>query len=84
MSPLENDLLQFNQFAETQIAKGGGNQSLDELYALWRIKNPSQSVQDDVAQVIRDGEADVQSREYRPLDEFMDGFRKKHDVTQDA
>jgi hypothetical protein len=38
--PTQQQIDSFHEFASTQIASGGQDLSVDELYLLWRAKNP--------------------------------------------
>lgn len=39
--PTKQQIDSFYQFATSQIDNGGGELSMDELYCLWRSKNPA-------------------------------------------
>ncbi|MGY8768784.1 MAG: hypothetical protein ACKVH8_10215 [Pirellulales bacterium] len=80
MAISQNQLDQFHQFATELISEREVGFSLPELFDLWRIKNPATEEQVDVKKIIRQGEADVQSENYRSLDAFMNDFRDKYQV----
>lgn len=42
MSTAERDLNRFNEYARRQIAAGGDELSLDELFDQWRLENPTE------------------------------------------
>jgi len=37
----QDQIESFHQFAITQLSNGGANLTMDELYSLWRIRNPT-------------------------------------------
>jgi hypothetical protein len=41
MTTTAKELDSFNRFARTRLGSGEGEPSLDELFDLWRIENPS-------------------------------------------
>lgn len=84
MSTTQDQLDSFHRFASEKLNNGGSEMSLQELYRLWRIENPSTDERAAVADIISQGDADIESGNYRPLDEFMDEFRSKNDIPQDA
>ena len=43
MATTANELVKFTQFAKGHLDRGGSEPSLDELFDLWRIENPSKS-----------------------------------------
>jgi len=44
MSTTARELESFTQFAKVRLAAGDAQPSLDELFDLWRIENPSDAV----------------------------------------
>lgn len=38
--PTKEQIDSFHEFASLQIANGGAELSMDQLYCLWRVKNP--------------------------------------------
>lgn len=39
--PTKEQIDSFHEFALSQIANGGADLSMDQLYCLWRVKNPT-------------------------------------------
>ena len=44
MATVEHDLEQFMQFVQNRLGAGDADASLDELFDLWRLENPSEDV----------------------------------------
>lgn len=45
MTTIERELQSFTEFARERLASAGTHLSLDELFDIWRIKNPSDELQ---------------------------------------
>ena len=81
MGNTHQDIESFAQFAR---AKSGGELSIEQLFALWRLENPTPTEQSEIREAIRHGLAEADAGVGRPIDEFMDEFRAKHDIPTDA
>ncbi len=79
MAMTHDDLHSFNQFAFARL-KDGDAESLEELVSEWRAVRHREQVN----AAIQRGIADVDAERTRPLDEFWDEFRKKHNISPDA
>ncbi len=84
MSITQEELDNFHRFASDKLADGGADLSWPELVELWTLEHPSPAEQAEVNDIIRQGDADIQSGNYRSVDDFMDEFRRKHNIPADA
>ncbi len=70
----------FHGFATEKLGNGASDLSIDELYELWRLENPTPEEQDDIHASIRRGLADVEAGRYEPAEEVMSRLREKHGI----
>ena len=49
----------FHRFATSEIENGGGDWSMDELYALWKAKNPTQAELAESVAAVKAAHADL-------------------------
>ena len=61
--PTTTRLEGFYQFASSQIAGGGAELSMDELYCLWRAKNPAQAEIAESVAALRAAHAEMEAGE---------------------
>ena len=80
MSVTQQQIDSFHGFATEKLDNGGSNLSIDELYELRRLENPTQEEQADVHASIRRGLADVEADRYAPAEEVMSRLREKHGI----
>jgi hypothetical protein len=84
MAITQNELDDFHRFASQRLGNGGGELSLPELVDLWMLEHPSTAEQAEVKEIVRQGNADIESGNYRSIDQFMDDFRTKHNIPADS
>ncbi len=84
MAITQEELDTFHRFASDKLADGRADLSWPELVELWTLEHPSPAEQAEVNEIIRQGDADIQSGNYRSVDDFMDEFRRKHNIPADA
>ncbi len=84
MPMTQEHLDSFHRFASDRLDNGDSELTMPELLKLWALENPSNRERAEVAEIIRQGDADIEAGNYRTLDEFMDEFRAKNDIPQDA
>lgn len=84
MAITQNELDDFHRFASQRLGNGGGELSLPELVDLWMLEHPSAAEQAEVKEIVRQGNADIESGNYRTIDQFMDDFRRKHNIPADS
>jgi len=76
----QSDLDSFHAFASEKLRNGGGAMSLEEIVAAWRAERELQEANAG----IRRGLSEVESGQHRPLDDFMDEFRRQHNISPEA
>ena len=71
MATVEEELDRFNEFARRQLSSSGAGLSLDELFDLWRLENPSgEQYAENVAAInaairdFRNGDCGTSAREH--------------------
>jgi hypothetical protein len=77
MAITQNELDDFHRFASQRLGNGGGELSLPELVDLWMLEHPSTAEQAEVKEIVRQGNADIESGNYRSIDQFMDDFSQE-------
>jgi len=83
--PLTQDQLDsFHRYATEKINNGGSDMTMRELLQLWALENPSDEERAEVAEIIRQGDKDIEAGNFKTLDDFMVGFRAKNNIPQDA
>ena len=60
----------FHRFALKKLQNGGA-ESIEELFDLWRIENPTPDDEAEIHAAIRQGLADIKSGRGRPADEVL-------------
>ena len=84
MAITQRELDGCHRYASQRLASGSGDKSLPELVDLWMLEHPSAAEQAEVKEVVRQGNADIESGNYRTIDQFMDEFRRKHNIPADS
>ncbi len=84
MVTTEQELLSFVEFARKELQGGNSDQSIEELFALWRSQYPTSDDRAEALAIIQQGDADIASGNYRTLDEFINEFRTLHSISPDA
>jgi hypothetical protein len=82
MPVAQQDLDSFHRFAQQKLQNGGA-ESIEELFDLWRIENPSPDEQAEIHAIIRQGIADIKAGRYRPADEVMVELRAKYGLPRE-
>ena len=80
MAVTQEQLDEFHRFASEKLSNGGGELSWPELLRLWQACRE----REEVNAAIRQGIEEMDAGLGRPLDEFMDEFRSKHNIPPDA
>jgi len=80
-----HDLLSFQQFLAEQLKTGEPNLSPEEAVDVWRLQNrTSEEYREDV-EAIREALSDLDAgKSGMPLDEFLDEFRRRHELDRSA
>jgi hypothetical protein len=77
MPVTKNDLVEFQRFAEAQVATGGV-ESLPELFDIWESEHPSAELHDQNVAAIRAAVHDMQAGDLgRPATEVLDELRRE-------
>lgn len=80
------EIVDFHDFAVQQLSNGGVNQSLEELLIRWRAHCVARAAGErgDVDGAICRGLMEADAGLGRSLDEFMDEFRQRHNISAEA
>lgn len=76
----QEQLDSFHEFGTRQLQGGNGEISWNELFALWRIENPTDEERVEVNAIIRQGIRDIDAGRGRPAQEVMEELRQKHNL----
>ncbi len=79
MPVTKNDLSRFQEFAEGQLASGspGSPESLEQLFDLWVLANPSpEQIATDLAAIQR-GVADADAGRFKSVEQAFEQVRKQ-------
>jgi len=80
MATTEQQIDSFAQFARGQLAQGGEELSIDELFDRWRLEHPP--AEDVLA--IKASVRDMQGGETgQPFEEFADEFRQRNHLSRE-
>ncbi len=71
------DINSFNTFALAKL-HGGGAESMNELFDLFLLENPTPEESADVHSAIVAGLADIEAGKGRPADQVLAELRQKH------
>jgi predicted transcriptional regulator len=71
------ELVQFHQFLGQQVADRNVTISPEQAVALWRHRQQEN-------EVIREGLRAVEEGRTRPIEEFIDEFRQRHQIPEDV
>jgi hypothetical protein len=75
------ELQSFYEFADMRLRNGGGEQTLDELYAEWRASNPTPDEVQTNVYAVRAALRDMDQGETgRPIDKFAAEFRQRNGI----
>jgi len=77
MSVTSGQLEAFHRFAQQKLQNGGA-ESIEELFDLWRIEQPSPEEQAEIHAVIRQGLADIEAGRGRPAEDVMRDVQLKY------
>ena len=76
---IQEELDQFHQFASRQLAAGGQDLSLDDLYGLWCCENLSPEELASSVAAVRAAIADMEAGDVGiPVEEHLAGLRAKY------
>ena len=78
MTVTMDELESFGRFAADEVERGSVT-SLEQLVTLWRTRK-----REDVNVAIRQGLEEADAGLGRPLDDYMNDFRKKNEVSPDV
>jgi len=84
MPTSQEQLDSFHRFALDKLQNGRAEMSLLELVQLWRLENPTADERAEAIAAIKQGQADIEAGNYRPVEEFMDEMREKHGIPGDT
>lgn len=82
MSVTPADLDSFNAFALAKI-QGGGAESMNELFDLFLLENPTPEESADVHSAIVGGLADIEAGKGRPAEQVLAELRQKHGLNSE-
>ena len=77
MSITHADIDTFNTFALSKLDSGGA-ESMNELFDLFLIENPTDQEVEDIHSAISQGLADIEAGKGRPADQVLAELRQKH------
>lgn len=81
MPVTQDQIDSFHHFASQKLSNGGAEMSMDELYQLWRIDNPTPDEQVEIHAAIRRGLDDVAAGRFESADIVMQELREKHGIS---
>jgi hypothetical protein len=81
METIQQELESFQRFVTQNLNDGGQNLTLEECLSMWRAEQRERA---EANPAIRQALNEMQSGLGRPLDEFMDDFRKHNQIAPDA
>ena len=73
----QTELTEFYQFLGQQVADCNVKLSPEQAVALWRHRQVEN-------EAIREGLADVEAGRTRPIEEFIEEFRQRHQIPEDV
>jgi hypothetical protein len=80
-----HDLLSFHQFVTDQLKTGEPTLSPEEAVEVWRLCNRTREEYDEDVAAIREALEDLDAGEKgMPLEQFLDEFRKRHNLDRSA
>ena len=84
MASVSEELESFYNYAEVRLRSGSAPEaSLDELYAEWRARNPTQETLETDVRAVRAALRDMEAGEAgRPITEFMAEFRQQNGLSR--
>jgi predicted transcriptional regulator len=74
---LHGELLEFYEFVGQQVADRNVEISPEQAVELWRHRRRE-------IEAIREGLADVEAGRTRPIEEFIEEFRQRHQIPEEA
>ncbi len=77
MSITHADIDTFNAFALSKLDSGGA-ESMNELFDLFLIENPTDQETEDIHSAISRGLDDIEAGKGRPADQVLAELRQKH------
>lgn len=81
MATVSEELDSFYQFAEGRLRSDATGETLDSLYAEWRICHPSPDELDTNVRAVRAALRDLDAGEIgRPIAEFIAEFRQRNGI----
>ena len=80
MPVTQHQIDSFHRFATERLSNGQVELSIDELYEVWRLENPTPEEQADIHAAIQRGLADVDAGRYEPATKVMQDLREKHGI----
>jgi predicted transcriptional regulator len=75
----QQDLDSFHRFAQQKL-HNGGTESIEELFDLWRIENPTPEDQAEIHAAIRQGLADIKAGRGRPVADVIADLSRKYNL----
>ncbi len=79
MQVTQQDLDSFHRFAQQKLQNGGA-ESIEELFDLWRIEQPSPEDENEIHAIIRQGLADIKAGRGRPAEDVISDLRRKYNL----
>ena len=71
-----DDLRSFHEFVGEQIVAGGEHLAPDQVLAMWRERV-------ETVKAVREGLEAVEAGRTKPLDQFTDDFRRRHNISDE-
>lgn len=78
----QEQLDHFYRFATDQLANGGSEKSIDELYDQWRFENPTAGQQADIYAALDESLDDIENGHHRPADAVICELRAKYKLSE--
>jgi hypothetical protein len=85
MSVTEQQLLSFNEFVREKLLDDETDASLDELFDLWRIRNPTDAEYRENVAAVKAALDDVRNGDRgTPLEDHLREMSEKYNISDDA
>jgi len=85
MSVTEQQLLSFNEFVREKLLDDETDASLDELFDLWRIQNPTDAEYRENVAAVKAALDDVRNGDRgTPLEDHLREMSEKYNISDDA
>lgn len=81
MAVTENEIESFRNFALGRVEDGAAELTMGQLFAEWRLENPTAAEQREIDVAIQTGLADIKAGRGQAADRVMEGLRAKYGLS---